>query len=68
MKNRNEQPSAKQRVNNEMQNRNDRTMKTKAENRVESCTKSKDMNNSTQKEMRAENNMQNNNMKNRIGE
>ena len=68
MKNRNEQPSAKQRVNSEMQNRNDRTMKNKAENRVESCTKNRDMKNGTQKEMRAENNMQNNHMRNNIGE
>lgn len=60
MKNRNEQPSAKQNVKNEMQDRNDRNMKNKTENRVESCSKNRDMKNSmnnVKKEMRTENNM-----------
>ena len=39
MKNRNEQPSAKQKTKNEMQNRNEQNMKNKADNRMESCIK-----------------------------
>ena len=37
MKNRNEQPSTKQKAKNGMQNRNDQNMQNKAENRMESC-------------------------------
>ena len=45
MKNRNEQPSAKQKTNQEMQNRNEQNMKNKAEQRMESCNKNREMNN-----------------------
>lgn len=60
MKNRNEQPSAKQNVKNEMQDRSNQNMKNKTENRMESCSKNRDMKNSmnnVKKEMRTENNM-----------
>lgn len=68
MKNRNEQPSAKQKTNQDMQNRNDQNMRSKADNRMESCSKNKDMKNSVsnvKNEMRTENTrVENNNMRN----
>ena len=45
MKNRNEQPSAKQKAKQDMQNRNEQNMKNKAETRMESCNKNKEMKN-----------------------
>ena len=68
MKNRNEQPSAKQKTHQDMQNRNDQNMRSKADNRMESCSKNKDMKNSVsnvKNEMRTENTrVENNNMRN----
>ena len=45
MKNRNEQPSAKQKAKQDMQNRNEQNTKNKAEQRMESCNKNREMNN-----------------------
>lgn len=42
MKNRNEQPSAKQRAEKTMQNRNEQNMKNKMENRMDSCNKDRE--------------------------
>ena len=58
MKNRNEQPSAKHKANQNMQNRSEQNMKNKAENRAESCNKNRDMKNNVsnvRNEMRTEN-------------
>ncbi len=68
MKNRNEQPSAKQNATQNLHNSSNQNMKNNAENRVESCNKHKDMKNNVnaaRNEMRTENNrVENNHMKN----
>lgn len=43
MKNRKEQPSAKQKAERELQNRNAQEMKNKTENRMESCNKDRSL-------------------------
>ena len=45
MKNRNEQPNTKQKAKQDVQNHNDQNMKNKADTRMESCNKNKEMKN-----------------------